>query len=131
MLSFPSPAQGKHVEHDSDDPKESPSRSLNPSVELTEGSDTLEDLLHFIYDTDMVKPDTMLLFSKSHRYTSPLDEYQRLSALFEASCKYEVESAQRAVVDALQWVLIFLTQLCVSIGDKQGSFASSCPQSAD
>lgn len=105
MLSFPSPALGKHVEHDSDDPKASPSRSLNASVELTESSDTLEDLLHFIYDTDMVKPDTMLLFNKSHRYTSPLDEYQRLSALFEASCKYEVEAAQRAVVDALQALL--------------------------
>jgi len=72
------------------------------SVELTESSETLEQLLHFIYETDMVKPETMLLFNKSKRYTSPLDEYQRLAALFEAACKYEVEPAQRAVMDALR-----------------------------
>lgn len=78
------------------------SRLSGKSVELTESSETLDQLLHFIYDTDMVKPEKMLLFDSSKRYTSPLDQYQRLAALFEAACKYEVESAQRASVDALQ-----------------------------
>jgi BTB/POZ domain len=98
MFSLPTPEDETQVHNDSDDK----SRLSGTSVELTESSDTLEQLLHFIYETDMVKPETMLLFNSSKRYTSPLDEYQRLAALFEAACKYEVEPAQRAVVDALQ-----------------------------
>jgi hypothetical protein len=98
MFSLPTPEDETQVHNDSDDK----SRLKGTSVELTESSDTLEQLLHFIYETDMVKPETMLLFNSSKRYTSPLDEYQRLAALFEAACKYEVEPAQRAVVDALQ-----------------------------
>lgn len=75
---------------------------VQASVELTETSDTLEDLLHFIYETDKVKPDAKALFNDSKRIISPLEQYQRLSSLFEAACKYEIDSAQRAVEDALQ-----------------------------
>lgn len=98
MFSFPAP---DHVDHVPSTNIKEISRK-EASVELTESSDTLEDLFHFIYDTDQVKPDTMLLFNQSKRYMSPLEQYGRLSALFEAACKYEVDSAQRAVVDALQ-----------------------------
>jgi hypothetical protein len=101
MFSFPTPDPVECAATPTVTLKETPRRT-EASVELTESSGTLEDLLHFIYDTDKVKPDTMLLFNESRRYTSPLDQYQRLASLFEAACKYEVESAQRAVVDALQ-----------------------------
>jgi hypothetical protein len=100
MFSLPTPEDDTQVHNDSDDK----AKLLGTSVELTESSETLEQLLHFIYDTDMVKPGSMLLFNSSKRYMSPLDEYQRLAALFEAACKYEVEPAQRTVVDALQCV---------------------------
>lgn len=104
MFSLPTPTEDDvNALHDSD---EKSRLSGGTSVELTESSETLEQLLHFIYDTEMVKPDTMMLFDNSkRRFTSPLDEYQRLAALFEAACKYEVESAQRAVVDALHALL--------------------------
>jgi len=86
MFSFPAPGPVEYA------------RCTEASVELTESSRTLEDLLHFIYNTDKVKPDTMLLFNESK---NPLEQYQRLASLFEAACKYEVEFAQRAIVDAL------------------------------
>ncbi|KAG8759596.1 hypothetical protein FRC14_005461, partial [Serendipita sp. 396] len=101
MFSFPCP---EHVERETS-PSQSDSKSGVASVELTEASGTLQDLLHFIYDTDMVKPDTMLLFNKNKRFTSPFEEYQRFSTLFEAACKYEVDPAQKAAVEALQSLL--------------------------
>lgn len=91
MFSFPAPVPVEYATN------EMP-RCTQASVELTESSRTLEDLLHFIYNTDKVKPDTMLLFNESK---NPLEQYQRLASLFEAACKYEVELAQRAIVDAL------------------------------
>ncbi|KAG8819174.1 hypothetical protein FRC17_010579 [Serendipita sp. 399] len=101
MFSFPCP---EHAEREKS-PSSNQSNSTVASVELTEASGTLQDLLHFIYDTDMVKPDTMLLFNKDKRFTSPFEEYQRFSVLFEAACKYEVDPAQKAAVDALQSLL--------------------------
>lgn len=75
------------------------------TVELTESSDTLEDLLHFVYETDQVKPGSITLFDRKQRFMPPIEEYQRFSALFEASCKYEIETAQTAAVTGLTYVL--------------------------
>jgi len=64
-------------------------------VELTETAEVLEQLLNYIYASqDELK--------KSTTYMPPLEEYQRVSRIFEASCKYEVESAQVAAAGALR-----------------------------
>lgn len=84
--------------------KDSSSSTLSEiaCVDLTESSTTLEDLLHFVYQTEKVDPATMLLFKRVQHYTSPLEEFQRFSSLFEASCKYEIDPAQQACAKALQ-----------------------------
>jgi len=67
-------------------------------VELTETADVLEQLLNFIY----ANQDEEIKLTKSTTYIPPLEEYQRVSRIFEASCKYEVENAQAAATDALR-----------------------------
>jgi hypothetical protein len=67
-------------------------------VELTETADVLEQLLNFIYASQ----DEEIKLKKSSTYIPPLEEYQRVSRIFEASCKYEVESAQAAAAEALR-----------------------------
>ena len=67
-------------------------------VELTETSDVLEQLLYFIYASQ----DEEIKLKKRTVYIPPLEEYQRVSRIFEASCKYEVENAQIAAADALR-----------------------------
>ncbi len=78
-----------------------------PCVDLTEGSTTLEGLLYFVYHTDNDKDEAVLPFKRFHYYSSPLEEFQRFSALFEAACKYEIDQAQKACVNALQQVSQF------------------------
>ena len=67
-------------------------------VELMETADVLEQLLIFIYASQGEE----IKLKKSTTYTPPLKEYQRVSRIFEASCKYEVENAQAATADALR-----------------------------
>ncbi|CCA73613.1 hypothetical protein PIIN_07566 [Serendipita indica DSM 11827] len=92
MFSFPTPEKEK-----SDD-----TTHVDASVELTESSSTLDDLLTFIYDD---KSTSSVLLDKNTRFTSPMEDYERYSSLFEAACKYEVVRAQGAAVDALQSLL--------------------------
>jgi len=67
-------------------------------VELTETAEVLEQLLVYIY----ANQDEEIKLKKSTTYIPPLEEYQRVSRIFEASCKYEVENAQAATADALR-----------------------------
>ena len=67
-------------------------------VELMETADVLEQLLKFIYASQGEE----IKLKKSTTYVPPLKEYQGVSRIFEASCKYEVENAQAATADALR-----------------------------
>lgn len=67
-------------------------------VELTETAEVLEQLLNFIYASQ----NEDIRLKRSQTYIPPLEEYQWVSRIFEASCKYEVESAQTAAADALR-----------------------------
>lgn len=67
-------------------------------VELTETAEVLEQLLVYLY----ANQDEEIKLKKSTTYLPPLEEFQRVSRIFEASCKYEVESAQVAAADALR-----------------------------
>jgi len=67
-------------------------------VELTETADVFEQLLNFIY----AGQDEEIKLKKSTTYIPPREECQRVSRIFEASCKYEVESAQAAGAEALR-----------------------------
>jgi hypothetical protein len=68
------------------------------AVELTETAGVLEQLLVYIYASQ----DEEIKLKKSTTYIPPLEEFQQVSRIFEASCKYEVESAQAAAADALR-----------------------------
>jgi BTB/POZ domain len=67
-------------------------------VNLTETAEVLEQLLEFIY----AGQDEEEKLGKCTTYIPPLEEYQRVSQIFEASCKYEVESAQAAAAETLR-----------------------------
>ena len=67
-------------------------------VELTETAEVLEQLLVYIY----ANQDEEIKLKKSTTYIPPLEEFQRVSRIFEVACKYEVESAQAAAADTMR-----------------------------